>query len=149
MAVSMLFHRKTETQRLNDELQFHLQQEIAENMAQGMSKDEARSAALRAFGNPTLLRDQVRSQWRWSGLEKFMRDLRYGTRTLSRSPGFTIVAILVMALGIGATASLFTIVNAVLLKPLPFHDPDNLVMVYEHFRAATANSGGFDYNPVS
>ena len=64
-------------------------------------------------------------------------------------PGFTIIAILVMALGIGATASLFTIVNAVLLKPLPFRDPGRLVMVYEHFRASTSNSAGFNYNWVS
>jgi predicted permease len=149
MAASMLLHRNAETQRLNDELQFHLQQQVAENMSQGMSEGEARSAALRAFGNPTLLREQARSQWRWNGLEKFMRDLRYGARTLSRSPGFAIVAILVMALGIGATASLFTIVNAVLLKPLPFRDPGRLVMIYEHFRSPAGNVGGFNYNPVS
>jgi len=149
IAISTLLHRKAETQRLNDELQFHLQQQITENMAKGMSEHEARSAALRAFGNPTLLRDQARSQWRWNGLEKFMRDLRYGARTLTRSPGFAIIAILVMALGIGATASLFTIVNAVLLKPLPFRDPGRLVMIYEHFRAAVDNTDGFNYNPVS
>ena len=149
MAISMLFHRDAETERLNDELQFHLQQQIAENRAQGMTEDEARSAALRTFGNPTLLRDQARSQWSWNGLEKFLRDLRYGARTLKRSPGFAIIAILVMALGIGATASLFTIVNAVLLKPLPFRDPGRLVMIYEHFRAAASNSDGFNYNWVS
>jgi predicted permease len=149
MAASMLFHREAETQRLNDELQFHLQQQVAENQAHGMSADEAHSAALRTFGNPTLLRDQARSQWSWNGLEKFGRDLRYGVRTLSRSPGFAIIAILVMALGIGATASLFTIVNAVLHKPLPFRDPGRLVMVYEHFRASTSNSTGFNYNWVS
>ena len=149
MAVATLFHRNAETERLNDELQFHLQQQIAENIAHGMTEDEARSAALRTFGNPTLLRDQARSQWSWNGLEKFFRDLRYGARTLSRSPGFAIIAILVMALGIGATASLFTIVNAVLLKPLPFRDPGRLVMIYEHFRTATANSDGFNYNVVS
>ena len=149
MAVATLFHRNAETERLNDELQFHLQQQIAENRAHGMTEDEARSAALRTFGNPTLLRDQARSQWSWNGLEKFFRDLRYGARTLSRSPGFAIIAVLVMALGIGATASLFTIVNAVLLKPLPFRDPGRLVMIYEHFRTATANSDGFNYNVVS
>lgn len=149
MAIATLFHRNTETERLNDELQFHLQQQIAENRAQGMTEDEARSAALRTFGNPTLLRDQARSQWSWNGPEKFLRDLRYGARTLSRSPGFSIIAILVMALGIGATASLFTIVNAVLLKPLPFRDPGRLVMIYEHFRAAAGNIGGFNYNAVS
>ncbi|MGH9616866.1 MAG: ADOP family duplicated permease [Acidobacteriaceae bacterium] len=149
MSMLMLFRRKAETERLNAELQFHLQQQIAENMAAGMDQDEARSAALRSFGNPTLLREQARSKWSWGWLEKFLRDLRYGVRTLRRSPGFTAIAILVMALGIGATASLFTIVNAVLLKPLPFQDPDRLVMVYEHFRAAAGNAGGFHYNPVS
>ncbi|MGB6931195.1 MAG: ABC transporter permease [Acidobacteriaceae bacterium] len=149
MAIATLFRRNAETQRLNDELQFHLQQQIAENIAHGMTEDEARSAALRTFGNPTLLRDQARSQWSWNGLEKFMRDLKYGARTLGRSPGFAIIAILVMALGIGATASLFTIVNAVLLKPLPFRDPGRLVMIYEHFRASTSNSDGFNYNWVA
>ena len=82
-----------------------------------------------------MLRDQARSSWSWNWLEKFLRDLRYGVRTLTRSPGFALTAILVMALGIGATTALFTIVRAVLLKPLPFRDPNNLVMVYEHFRA--------------
>ncbi|HEX4019901.1 MAG TPA: ABC transporter permease [Acidobacteriaceae bacterium] len=151
MATLMLFRRKKETERLNDELQFHLQQQIAENMARGLSADEARSAALRTFGNPTLLRDEARAHWSWGWLEKFARDMRYGVRTLRRSRGFAFIAILVMALGIGATASLFTIVNAVLLKPLPFHDPDKLVMVYEHFRSTTYNndSGGFSYNWVS
>jgi predicted permease len=139
MAILMLFRRKNETARLNDELQFHLEQQVAENIANGMSQKEARSAALRSFGNPTLVRDQVRSAWSWNWLETGVRDIKYGTRTLARSPGFALIAILVMALGIGATTSLFTIVRAVLLKPLPFRDPGKLVMVYEHFRASTGN----------
>jgi len=146
MAMLMLFRRKSETARLNDELQFHLEQQVAENIAYGMTRDEARFAALRAFGNPTLLRDEARSTWSWNWLEKFARDIRYGARTLTRSPGFALTAILVMALGIGATTSLFTIVRAVLLKPLPFRDPDKLVMVYEHFRSST---GGDGFNVVS
>ncbi|HEX3968170.1 MAG TPA: ABC transporter permease [Edaphobacter sp.] len=147
MAVLMLFRRRNETARLNDELQFHLEQQIAENTAKGMSPEEARSAALRRFGNPTLVRDQARSMWSWNWLEVGLRDLRYGARTLSRSPGFAIIAILVMALGIGATTSLFTIVRSVLLKPLPFRDPGKLVMVYERFRASTG--GGDGANVVS
>ncbi|HEY6972122.1 MAG TPA: ABC transporter permease [Candidatus Angelobacter sp.] len=133
MRILMLFHRCSENARLENELQFHLEQQVAENIARGMSLDEARFAALRRFGNPTLLREKTRSTWSWNWMEKVWRDLRYGVRTLRRAPGFSLVAIAVMALGIGATTSLFTIVRSVLLKPLPFRDPDNLVMVYDHF----------------
>ena len=141
MAMLMLFRRESEIARLNDELAFHLDQQVKENMARGLAPDEARYAALREFGNPTVLGDQARSTWSWNWLEKFLRDLRYGARTLGRSPGFAATAILVMALGIGATTSLFTIVRAVLLKPLPFREPDKLVMVYEHFRDSTGGDG--------
>lgn len=149
MAFLMLFHRSSETSRLNEELQFHIDQQIDENIARGMSREQARSAAMRAFGNPTLLRDQARSTWSWNSMEKFLRDVRYGARTLARSPGFAIITIIVMALGIGATTSLFTIVRSVLLKPLPFRDPQNLVMVYEHFRNGTNDGAGLNYNVVA
>jgi predicted permease len=144
MAVMTLFRRRSETERLNDELQFHMDQQIAENVAAGMKPEEARTSALRRFGNPTLVRDQARSTWSWNWLEVCVRDVRYGVRTLTRSPGFAMVAVLVMALGIGATTSLFTIVRAVLLKPLPFREPDKLVMVYEHFRARDASDNQFN-----
>lgn len=146
MAMQMLFRRQAETTRLNDELQFHLDQQLQENIAQGLSPEEARTAALRMFGNPALIRDQSRSSWSWNGLEKLVRNLRYGMRTLTRSPGFAFTAILVMGLGIGATTSLFTIVRAVLLKPLPFREPDKLVMVFEHFRQNGSSDG---FNVVS
>jgi len=134
MAVLMLFSRKSEIDRLNGEVQFHLDQQIAENIGAGMPPDEARAAALRLFGNPTLLQEEARSTWSWNWLEGLWRDARYGLRTLLRSPSFSVTAVLVMALGIGASTSLFTIVRSVLLKPLPFRDPNKLVMVYEHFR---------------
>src|SRR6478672_3398105 len=134
MAMLMLFRRKSETERLNQELDFHLEQQIAENISLGMEPEQARFAALRLFGNPALLREEARTSWSWNWLESAWRDLRYGGRTLMRTPGFSLVAILVMALGIGATTSLFTIVRSVLLKPLPFREPDKLVMLYERFR---------------
>ncbi len=93
------------------------------------------------LGNPTLLREQARATWSWHWLEVSARDLRYGTRRLLRSPGFACIAILVMALGIGAATSLFTMVRSVLLKPLPFRDPDKLVTVYEHFRGNISGDG--------
>jgi hypothetical protein len=145
MAMLMLFRRKSETERLNRELEFHLEQQIAENVAEGMQPEEARMAALRLFGNPTVLRDEARSSWSWNWLEGLWRDIRYGLRTLRRSPSFSATAVLVMALGIGASTSLFTIVRSVLLKPLPFRDPDKLVMVYEHYRSETK----YPYNVVA
>ncbi|HEY2498773.1 MAG TPA: ABC transporter permease [Candidatus Angelobacter sp.] len=143
MAMLMLFSRNNEKDRLNREVQFHLDQQIAENIGDGMPPDEARAAALRLFGNPTLLQEDARSTWSWNWLEGLWRDARYGMRTLLRSPSFSATAILVMALGIGATTSLFTIVRSVLLRPLPFRDPDKLVMLYERFRQ------GPGYNVVS
>jgi putative ABC transport system permease protein len=82
-------------------------------------------------------------------MSTLLHDLRYALRQLRHAPGFAIMAIVVMALGIGATTSLFTVVRSVLLRPLPFRDPGRLVMVYEHFRDPSINAGGFDYNPVA
>jgi len=84
MAMLMLFRRKAESERLNRELEFHLEQQIAENIGVGMPPEEARLAALRLFGNPTLLREEARSSWSWNWLEDLWRDLCYGARTLWR-----------------------------------------------------------------
>src|ERR1700689_1317666 len=116
---------------LERELRSDLELEEEEQREGGISEEEARSAALRAFGNPTLIREQTRAVWSWNRLESFARDLRFSLRTLRRTPGFTVIAILVMGLGIGANVALFTVVRGVLLKPLPFYDPDRLVMLYE------------------
>jgi putative ABC transport system permease protein len=131
LRIEMLFKRGKASARLDEELLFHLEQQIAENIAAGMSAEEARHAALRSFGNPALLREQARATWSWTWLELLVRDVRYGVRTLLRTPGFAAIAILVMALGIGANVALFTIVRSVLLKPLPFEDPDRVVRLYE------------------
>jgi putative ABC transport system permease protein len=116
---------------LERELRSDLELEEEEQRESGISEGEARYAALRAFGNPTLIREQTRAIWSRNWLESLARDLRFSLRTLRRTPGFTVIAILVMALGIGANVALFTVVRGVLLKPLPFHDPDRLVMLYE------------------
>ena len=142
----MLFRRANAGELLQDELNFHLDRQIAENLAAGMSREEARKAAMRSFGDPGLVREQARATWNWHTLEKLGRDLKYGVRTLLRSPGFAVVSVLVMALGIGATTSLFTMVRAVLLRPLPFRDSGKLVMLYEHFRQ---NQGGDGFNAVA
>jgi predicted permease len=141
MRIEMLFHRGRAAERLDEELRFHLEQQIAENVAAGMSPEEARHAALREFGNPAALRDQARETWNWNGVELMLRDMRIAVRTLLRAPGFALTAILVMGLGIGANIALFTVVHSVLLKPLPFRDPDRLVRLYEK-----STFGDFPYN---
>ena len=146
MAMVSLFRRRRETERLDAEMQFHVEQEVAERVAAGFSPEEARRVAMREFGNPTVLREEARRSWSWGWLETMVRDVRFGARALMRSPGFTLTAVAVMALCIGATTTLFTVVRSVLLRPLPFRDPDKLVMVYEHFRS---NTVGSPYNPVA
>ena len=131
------------------ELRSDLDLEEEEQRERGVSPEEAHYAALRAFGNPALIREQTRAVWSCSVLENLARDVRISIRTLFRSPGFSMLAILIMALCIGATTSLFTVVRSVLLKPLPFRDPDRLVMIYEHFRDPSMNSQDFNYNPVA
>jgi predicted permease len=126
-----LFHRNRLDSELDEEIRDHLDRQIEFNLAGGMSPEEARLVALRKLGNAALLRDQTRATWNWNGLEQFIHDLRIGIRTLSRTPGFTLVAILVMALGIGANVALFTVVRSVLLKPLPYSDPGRLALIYE------------------
>ncbi len=141
MRIAMLFTRSTAEKRLDEELRDHLDRQIAENIAAGMSAEEARYAAMRVFGNPALLREQTRGTWSWNWLETLLRDIRYGVRALGRTPGFAAIAILVMALGIGANVALVTIVRSVLLKPLPFKDPDRLMRLYEQ-----STDGTFPYN---
>lgn len=134
---------------LERELQSDLELEEEEQRERGLSPEEVRHAALRAFGNPTLIREHTRAVWSWNMLENLLRDLRISVRTLLRSPGFSMIAVLVMALCIGAATSLFTVARAVLLRPLPFHNPAQLVMLYEHFRNPSMNAQQFNYNDVA
>lgn len=141
MQFLMLFRRNRAATHLDDELTFHLDRQIAENLAAGMSPEEARLAALRSFGNPAVLRDESRASWSWNWLESLFRDLKFGFRTVRRTPGFAAIAILVIALGIGANVAIFTVVRSVLLKPLPFSNPSRLVRLYE-----TSSDGKFPFN---
>jgi predicted permease len=148
MQVRMLLFRRMADTQLNEELGFHVEQQIAENRAAGMSEEEARLAALRVFGNPDLVREKTGATWNWYGLEQFLRDLRIGARTLGRTPGFAVVAILITALGTGSSVALFTVVRGVLLRPLPFPDSDRLLTLYERSTPA-AGGGDFPHNQVA
>src|SRR5246127_3185344 len=124
---------------LERELQSDLELEEEEQRERGIAPEEARYAALRAFGNPSVISDQTREVWSWDRIETLPRDLRIIIRTLARQPGFSAVAMLVIAVGIGATISLFTVVWSVLLKPLPFDHPEQLVRLYESSERFRAN----------
>jgi putative ABC transport system permease protein len=127
----MLFGRSRAGRQLDEEFRFHMEREIEEKVAAGMSAEEARYAALREFGNPALLREQARATWNWQWLELLWRDMSYAARTLKRTPGFAAIAIMVIGLGIGANVALFAVVRSVLLKPLPFEDSSRLMRLYE------------------
>jgi predicted permease len=116
--------------------------EAAELEARGLAQEEARHAAQRALGNTTLLKQEVREMWGWTRWGIFIQDLGYTLRTLSKSPGFAATAILTLALGIGASTAVFTVVDSVLLEPLPFHDSSQLVVAWERVQPISADPVG-------
>jgi predicted permease len=131
MKLFRFLRRRRKDAELQQEIDFYLTEEMAENLARGKSPEEARRQAGIRLGNSQRIRESLWQQNSIALLDSLGRDLKYAARTLARSPGFTVIAILVMALGIGANVALFTVVRGVLLKPLPFQDPDRLVMLYE------------------
>jgi len=139
-----LFGRGRLEREFDTELRFHIEQQTAENIAGGMSARDARAAAMRSLGSIAYVKEQCRDQLGLAWLDDSIRDVRFAARALVRSPGFTIVAALTLAIGIGANTAFFTLVRAVLLKPLPFADADRLVMLYE-----VSSDARFPYNVVA
>jgi len=126
-----LFSRRRMYGELSDEIRAHLEEKIEELVEGGMSRKEAEAAARREFGNVTLMEEDGRDVWRWLSIENLFADVRYGLRMLGRNPVFTIVGLLTIAIGIGANAAVFSVVNSVLLKPLNYPKAEELVSLHQ------------------
>jgi predicted permease len=124
--LSMLLRPRQFDADLEEEMRLHRELREQEQIERGLSPKEAHYAAQRRFGNDLLLREESRDMWGWNSLETFLQDVRYGLRQLQRNSGFAVVAILTLALGIGANTAIFSLVDAVLLRMLPVHKPEQL-----------------------
>jgi macrolide transport system ATP-binding/permease protein len=137
-----LVRRRELEERLDDEIRFHVEQETERNRRAGMTPTEARRQALIRFGGVEQARERTRDEFRAAHLENLLRDVRFGLRSLRRHPGFTAMAVLSLAIGIGANTAIVGVAYAVLFQPSPLADPDTLVNVYEA-------EGEGQFNPMS
>ena len=138
-----MFWRRKREQDLERELRADLELEAEEQRARGLSEEEARDAARRAFGNVARIGEEARAAWGWTWVESLLRDLRFGARTLAKSPGVTAAVVLSLALGLGATTALFSLLNALLFKPLPVAEPQRLLVL--NYGAGAESYDSFTY----
>lgn len=133
----MLLRGERFDRELDEELRLHREMKERELSEGGVAADEAKHAANRAFGNFTSLRERTREAWGWRWLENFVEDCWYGARGLRKNPGYAATTVITLILGIGATTAIFSVVNTVLLRPLPYIDPSRLVQIEENHDGAT------------
>ena len=123
--------RRRRYDELSESIREHLDEKIADLMDDGMTRDEAERAARREFGNVTLIEERSREVWQWPQLESTLRDIRYGVRRLLKAPGFTVTVLVTLGIGIGATIAVYSLADAVLLRPLQFRNEKSLVAIFE------------------
>ena len=126
--------RQSRDNEFDRELRDHIELEAEEQQADGLSPQDARYAAIRAFGNTTLVKEQVRDMWSLTTIDQFMQDVRYAVRGVGRRPAFALIAVLSLTLGIGATTAVFSVLNAVAFQPLAVRDPERLVILKPELR---------------
>src|SRR5215467_238481 len=131
--LKQLVIRRQESGNLSQEIAEHLEEKVQELIAQGMSQENAEYAARREFGNVTLLEEKGREVWRWATLEAVLRDMKYAVRQLRRNPGFTFTVLLTLSVAIGANTAVFSMVNALLLRPLPYSEPERLASLMRNY----------------
>ena len=143
-----LFHRTKAEQDLRKEVDFHLALETEANVRAGLAPEEARQAALRSFGGVAQVQEECRDAWGVRLFDNLKQDLGYGWRGLRRNPGFALIVILTLGLGIGANTAIFSVVQGVLLRPLPYAAPDRLYQVEQSSRTTPASGYGFSYTEL-
>src|SRR6266850_7012722 len=136
--VRVLTRRARADHELAEEVQHYFDQSVAAHVTAGKTADEARRAAQREIGNMTVVREQVRSDGWEHFADSFFTDLRYAARRLRASPGFTTVAVLTLALGIGASSAIFSVVNPILFKPLPYPNASRLIGIQDQLNDGSA-----------
>src|SRR5579884_1565156 len=139
-----LIYRRRESSALSLEMAEHLREKVEELMREGVPREEAEAAARREFGNITLLQEHSREVWQWTSLETILRDARYALRQLRRNPGFTITVLLTLSFAIGANTAVFSMVNALLLRPLPYRHPERLASLVRHMSRTDNKEHGVD-----
>ncbi|HKR26832.1 MAG TPA: permease prefix domain 1-containing protein [Acidobacteriaceae bacterium] len=141
--IADLFRRQP-CHHLSEEMRLHIEERVEQLMREGMSREDAERQTRIAFGNPVVIQERSREVWQWRTLESIQADVRFAIRQLGRSPGFTVAAVLTLALAIGANAVVFSVLNAFLLRPLNVSHPDSLFQL-EHANEASAYQSYPDY----